>query len=262
MTCTESVEVGELWARCWIPGCIWCLNPSVGMIIMLKQTPADCRFVKLECGNEALQYLKNRGVNTIDVSSQWQTVDRWFSVISTFSLSAFHLATSLQDFLGRWLFKVFQPLENTQGIFFFLKKNSPFEKRLNWIRGLHKQRRWIWNWEAARSSEVPKTHPKFSITHGSFIVTSCLHSVVTFSEDAASDSPVVMEQKEAARVCVMFWTLLCLLLSKNITLLRRHKAWCVYMASRDVGNRAAAHGGEQPVDCEGSQLRRTRSEVP
>lgn len=59
--------------------------------------------------------------------------------------------------------------------------------------------------------------------------------------------PVVMEQKEAARVCVMFWTVLCLLHSKNTTLLRRHKAWCVYMASRDVGNRAAAHGGEQPV---------------
>lgn len=72
------------------------------------------------------------------------------------------------------------------------------------------------------------------ITSGSFIVTSsCLHCAVTFSQ---SHSLVVVEQKEAARVCVMFWTLLCLLRSKNTTLLRRHEARCVYMASADVGS--------------------------
>lgn len=74
------------------------------------------------------------------------------------------------------------------------------------------------------------------MTPGSFIVTSCLHFAVTFAQRCCVWFPVVMEQKEAARVCVMFLSLLCLLHSKNTTLLRRHKAWCVYMASRDVGN--------------------------
>lgn len=64
--------------------------------------------------------------------------------------------------------------------------------------------------------------------------------------------------KEAARVCVMFLSLLCLLHSKNTTLLHRHKARCVYMAFSDVGKWGAAHGEEQPRDAEGFQLRHTR----
>lgn len=53
----------------------------------------------------------------------------------------------------------------------------------------------------------------------------------------------------------MFLSLLCLLHSKNTTLLHRHKARCVYMAFSDVGKWGAAHGEEQPWDAEGFQLR-------
>lgn len=99
-------------------------------------------------------------------------------------------------------------------------------------------------------------------TPGSFIVTSCLHFAVTFAEDAASDSLLSWNKKKQHEsvlcfgVCSVYCTLkipLCCVDTRPDVF-----TWHLEMLATGDGT---AHGEEQPVGREDSQLRRTRLEV-
>lgn len=100
------------------------------------------------------------------------------------------------------------------------------------------------------------------ITPGSFIVTSCLHFAVTFAEDAASDSLLSWNKKKQHESVLCFWvcSVYCTLKIPLCCVDTRPDVFTWHLEMLATGD-GTAHGEEQPVDCEDSQLRRTRLEV-